>query len=261
MSKRGRLEAQFTFSSALTGTVTDSNGGPTAWSVAAGSYYFLELVAAFQAALIAATGAVGNNFTVTVSDGESGTGKCTITTTDNPWSIAFTSTSLRDILGFTGNITNVNTAQTGTNHCIGLWLPDVPMIAPHGADDGTEVAGTRVKAVTQTVSPTGAVWSFVGSGFEEYRGIRWEGVSRARTKIIGEDVANESFEYFLEQCIWNGSGYFTAYPKMRLYWDADTDGTYTICRLVGLPEFEPQRFADTWVGRYIVELPRLVVTT
>jgi hypothetical protein len=254
-AKHGRVEARLTFSANQTGTVTDSIGGPVAWSVAAGNYYPWELVAAFQAAIIAAAGFIGDNFTATLSDGEGGTGRVTLTNPSTPWSLTFTTTALRDAIGFSGNITNVSTAQTGT-HMRGLWLPGVPKFSPYG--DG---ATGDIESDLRTLrGPTGRLSTLVGNYFDLHRGVAWTGVPNTRAMAHHESVANESFQsFFRDVALGRVSSYIPVGPYVRLVWDADVDGTYAVGRLEWPAGFSLATMVTGWTGRYNVQLPNLVV--
>jgi hypothetical protein len=247
-AKRGRLEARITLSAAHEIACTDS-GGLTTVSVPAGNYYLTELVAAIDADLDSA-------WTISVSDGESSaTGKCTINSTDTPWSITWTSTTLRDILGFTGNIAGVSAAQTGTNHCVGLWLPDIEKFSMYG----DSANGSYVSDFRATKGPTGVLRAYYGNGHRVHRGINWGGVTGARAMAHHEAVSGESFESFYLDVVTGRKSYIPVAPYVRLYWDADVDATYAVGRLLWPSDFDLNKLVDTWTGRYIVDLPPLVV--
>jgi hypothetical protein len=256
MAKQGRLEARLTLSANQTGTVTDSGGGPAAWTVAAGNYYPLELVAALQAAVIAATGAIGNNFTATISDGEGGTGRVTLNNTATPWSLAFTTTALRDAIGFSANISNVSAAQTGT-HARGLWLPGNPAkFSMYGDGAG----GTIETDLRTLVGPTGYVTTLMGNKRRVHKNIGWTGVPNTRALAHFESVANESFEsFFLDVATGRVSSYIPVGPYIRHVWDADVDGTYAVGRLLWPDTFDLEQYVRGWVGKFNVSCPPLVV--
>lgn len=254
-AKHGRVETLWTFTANQTGTVTDSGGGPAAWIVAAGSYRPYEAVAALQAAVIAATGAVGNNFTATISDGEGGTGRVTLNNTSTPWSLAFTTTALRDAIGFSANIAAVSSAQTGT--CArGLWLPGTPKFSMYGDGAG----GSIETDLRTTVSPNGFVNTLYGSKRRVHRNLLWTGVANNRAMAHHESVANESFEsFFLDAATGRVSSYIPVGTYVYLVWDADVDSTYARGRLQWSADFDLETMVAGWTGRYNVRLPPLVV--
>lgn len=235
---------------------TDSAGGPLTATVAAGSYTPTELVAAVQAAVIALTGAVGANFTATLSAGESGTGKVTLTTSDTPWSISWTDTDLRDALGFAANITAVSVAQTGTKFAVGLFLPGNPaMFNAHGSGAG----GTIKTDYSATVGPTGRVNALFGNSYVEHPRIRWEGVPNNRAWVHFESVTGESFEAWYRDVATGRKSYVGVNTLIRLTWNADSPSTYVEGRLLWDPTFDLDALVTGWTGRWNILLPTLVV--
>lgn len=249
-AKRGRLEAILTLSSS---TITFDDGASLAQvvTVPAGDYTITSLVAFLVANVVG-----GGNWSITFSSGESGTGRITISTTDTPFSVTWSNTNVRSLMGFSADISAVSSAQTGT-HARCCWLPDTVKWTPHGDDNGNGNAATRRSSARDQISPTGGVKTLAGSSLYDFRGIRWEGVTRARTKIIGESVTNESFERFWGDAYLGDFALATAGSKIRFYWDADT-ATYTDVRMVGMRDFDPDKIQQNWVGRYTIVIPRLV---
>lgn len=235
---------------------TDSEGGPLTATIAAGNYTIAELVAAVQAAIIALTGDVGANFTATLSAGESGTGKVTLNTTDTDWSITWTDTDLRDALGFAGDISAVSTAQTGTKHVVGLWLPGNPSkFSMYG--DGA--AGSLVTDYAATVGPTGRVYALFGNSYNKHAGIRWEGVPDHRALAHLESVIGESFESFIRDVMTGRKSYIGVNATIRLTWNADVAATFAEGRVLWPPVFDLAQFVTGWIGRFNVALGDLVI--
>ena len=108
------------------------------------------------------------------------------------------------------------------------------------------------------MGPTGLVKRIVGSTIKEFRGTSWNGISRARAKLIGESVTYESFEQFWGDAHNGVHSYATPGAKIRFYWNAGA-ATYTDVKIVGQDEFDPVQIVDGWIGRYRVTLDRLVV--
>lgn len=257
-AKGGRVEALWTFSTAQTGTVTDSAGGPSAWSVASGSYRPYEAVAAFQAAVIAATGTVGNTFTATISDGEGGTGRVTLNATATPWSIAWTGSSeLRDALGFTANISAVSSAQTGSRAAHGLWLPGTGVTKFSMYGDSAN--GSIETDLRTTVSPNGYVRTLYGNKRRVHKNIAWTGVPYNRAMSHHETITNESFETFFLDVATGAQSFISVGSYVYLVWDADDDLSYARGRLLWPEDFDLDTYVTGWVGRYNVRLPPLVV--
>lgn len=253
-AKRGRLEAYFTIPAGVTITFDDSAAAAQVVTITPGSYTPTSLTA-----FLVATVAGGGHWSITLSKGEAGTGKLTIDTSDRPFSVTWVNATIRAFMGFAADISAVSAAQTGTYQHRGMWLPDCEKWTAHGDDDGNGSAFVRIAAISDLVTPQGLVQSVVGTSYYEARGIRWPGVSRARTKKIAETVTGESFETFWADSQLGDHAYFSA-PRSRIaiYWDADAS-TLTAGRLVGMTEFDPGRLAENWVGRYTVILPRFVL--
>lgn len=216
MSAGGRIEALMTIPAGVSASVTNSGGGATTVTITAGTYYITTLAAHFQAQLIALRPPSTGTWAVTLSTGVSGTGKITIDCTDGvSWSITWTSTTLRDILGFTANITTVTTAQTGASQARGLWLPACPLnsdsdvkIAPRGSDH------------RNTVGPTGEVYGLVGNLFYRHKNLRYAYVPVHRAWTSKETTTNASWEtFFHETQLGQNSSWFSVTSKVRIYFD------------------------------------------
>lgn len=261
-AKCGRLEARITVpAGGWAVSWTDPNGTGTA-TVPAGNYYPLTLAAELQTQIRALAGGIGDGVTVAVSDGETGTGKCSVQPgvgASGP--LNWTSTAIRDALGFTANITAddfsnaPNSTVSGAQHVRGLWLPGAVKYSMYGdAPNGTLVTDFRA-----TVGPTGVVNSAYGNKHRRHVGVRWVGVPAARAMAHHESVVNESFESFILDVMTNRFSYIPVGPYIRLYWDADVDGTYAVGRILWPATFDLATMVRGWTGRYVVDLPQLVV--
>lgn len=246
----GRVEARYTLTSAWTGTATTSLGGPTAWSIAAGTYYGTELLAAFQASLRAAR--TPATWLVTCANTEGGTGLVSIAQgTAGTWSIAFTSTDLRDALGFTANISAVSTTQTSTNAMQGVWLPDSPLVLPTDDDVGILVSDMR-----QSVSPSGAVYSLVSNTRREWTNCMWTHVSKSR--VHSTVSTTMSWRQFVSDTQLGGKSYFPAGARLAIYSNATTNTLLGYYNAVGLVGGQTEQAIQGWAGRWRVSIPRLV---
>ena len=252
-AKGGRLEALHTFAANVTFDVTDNFGTYTV-TVTAGTYYLVALVAAIAAQLHVAT--------ITVSDGEgppsTATGCTTMTNGGvSTFSVTWTSTGLRDALGFTANITT-QTSVTSTNACPGLWLPGIAKYSRHGDAD----AGTLSTTFRQTEGPTGQVYSLAGSNKRVRNGILWTGVPGQRVRPHLATYTNETLEEFLGNTQYQTGTYaslFTAGSSIRIYDDADVDGTYTAGKFKFGREFDPDTMIEGWTQRYRIVMPQFTV--
>jgi hypothetical protein len=250
----GRIEAQIYFSSTQTATL-DHDGTPGSVSFAAGTYYISDLVTEFESD-------AGGDWSCTISTTDlTGTGKITIDhTTAAAFSVTWGSTTIRDVFGFTGNISAAGSAQTGSYAAKGIWIPDQPMFARYGGLNHTGVPVTNARA---TISALGHVKGLVGSVANVYDGIAWSGITAARTwAYSGAGGANSTpvnlnWETFMRETQYGGVvSYFRPYSPVRLYWDG-ADSSYTSGTLQIPQSWEPEQMQAGWLGRYNITLPRL----
>jgi hypothetical protein len=229
-------------------SITTTAGGPTSVTAlaSAASSYPADLLSAFKTALDAA--AIGT-WTVTGSFGESGTGKVNITCNQATYTLTWTSTSLRDALGFTASVTETAGSQTGSNHCDGVWLPTCSMWSKFGASD----AGNDLSDAIYNISPRGDVLMLYGQRRQENK-VRWSHVTRARARITGESVTGESFQQWWRDCHLGELAWCSPGAKVRIIWDADVPGTYTEYRVVRGESLDPPQVQTGWVGLFPVEL-------
>lgn len=249
----GRLEAQIRVpTGGWTGTIDDSGGGgAAAWSVAAGTYYIDELVAALHAALN--TAATTDTIYVTIAHGELGTGKVTISGTGT-FAIVWIHPDLRDLLGYTTNLSG-SSSYVAPNHARSIWLGDCAYRAPNEIYPW----GGWPEADFRTVeSAAGQVWAYVGQK-KETTWLEWEAVRRARASKANESVVNESFQRFVEDGVWGFAAWGTPGGPLRFFPDANAGG-WVEYFATELGKLEPTQFADGWAGGpWKVRLPRLVV--
>ena len=241
---RGRVEARITvptggWSVSLTITAI---GGPYPVTVAAGNCFPTDLLSSFQTQLDAATGGDGA-FTVSASWGESGTGFVTIAHATQTFTLAWTSTDLRDVLGFTGTLTPAALTFTGTLHARGVWLPNCEMDVDRGTDGGIYETDRGV-----TVSPQGDVYGLVYNTRQRHDGFTWPHVTHGRAQITYETTTGESFEQWWRDTHSGLRSYFEAVPQLRIYFSADAGAYYTF-REFSRTDTEAPRFDAQW--RYL----------
>jgi hypothetical protein len=197
MTYDGRIEARITIpSGGAAVSATNNNGGPTTCTVPAGNYYLTAaggvsgLCAALQTQLNTSR---PDGWTVTLSTGASGTGKVTIDCSVEPYALSWTSTTLRDMLGFSGNIASTSSASTGAYQARGLWIPDCPPVStmPYHASAGIRSDRRSV------IGPTGIVTSHTGNTMYVHPGWRYPLVAKARTWRGAETTTNASWQKFL----------------------------------------------------------------
>lgn len=246
----GRLEAQITIpTGGWAVSVTITSIGTFAVTVAAGTYYPTDLLSTFATQLNAATGADGV-FAVSGSFGESGTGLVTISHTVETFTLTWTSTSIRDALGFTGTLTPAAASFTGARNAQGVWLPACPMAALYGSND----PGHTETDMGQTVSPRGDVHTTVYETRTRLPSVRWSHVARARARVAGETVVGESYEQWWRSTQGGELSYFASGSAVRIVWDANVSATYHTYRLVDRTGTEMQRAVEDWNGLFSVEI-------
>jgi hypothetical protein len=243
---RGRLEGRI---KVPTGGWTATVGAGTA-TIAAGYYYASHLL---QAVAIAFAAAASTTCTATASLGESGTGLVTITF-GSAKAVTWISTDLRDLLGFTGNLSS-GTSHVGTQAMRSVWLPGCAYHAPN--DVSKSWRGWREGDKRTVGNPAGYAWSHMGEEKVATR-LLWERVPRSKTWIGNEATVNASYERWFRDCVWGVAAWGTAGGPVRFYPDAAsmTCATY---RVPDASMLRPRAFFTEWAGGpWVVELPRLV---
>lgn len=188
-----------------------------------------------------------------------------VTASTDTWSLAWTSTDLRDLLGFTADISGVQSAQTGTQQARGVWFPDCPL-----SIDGDPAQAPKVTDKRSTISPTGTQFSLVGNSYRRHRGVMWTHVPRASTWESAATYTNASYETFANDCFYGlGHAWFTPSSPVQIYWnDAGTDRAvgYTYNSSAGMAGWyvvnvdstEPRPSVDGWTGLFRIEFGDIV---
>jgi hypothetical protein len=250
----GRLEAEITvptggwvFTMSVTGL-----GGTSDRTIAAGPYFPDELAAAFESELEAGEIALGGSdgFTVSISDGESGTGLLTV---EHDVSVNFAisawgSTDLRNALGFSGTLSG-NRGYTASSVAAGVWISHSPHDSPRGADDGSTEADRSLQ-----IGPRGQVSGLLYESRVKLGEVTWSNVLARYALESHEVTVGESFERWFRDTHQGRVSYFGAAPAVRLYWDAD-DNDYVEVRLTKpLTSYNPSRTDPTWIGLWPVTI-------
>ena len=251
----GMLAAQITVPSgghAVSVAITGIAGSPFVATVAAGNYYPSEYLAAWKTALDAVD-ATDGTFTVSASlTDTTGTGYVTISHTVETFTITWSNTNARDILGFAGTLTPAALTFTGTAHLRGVYLPDRPIDSVHGAAS----APPEVDRST-TVTPSGDVASTTfGVQRVPMSPTTWRTISYAKAKTGAETVGHASFQSWLSDTHGGTLSYFNPSPRVRVYHDAAGSlvGTY---RLIWNGKFEGvlTRSDPSWIQLWDINLP------
>lgn len=257
----GRFLAFFTVPSGVTIIVT-ANGITTVVAITAGVYTIATFMTQLQTNLQAQRPPAGSAWTVSLSTGASGTGQVTIDAPDDTWSITWTSTDLRDLLGFEDNIAGVTTAQTGVAHARGLWMPDCTLFLAHRYKAAPPSTDLR-----QTESPDGFVIGHVGNRKYKHRNVRYQLVPFNRVWLADEVVENESLEAFLTDVQWGlGHAWFTNTSKCVIVLHDGTEiggGSVAGWYIKGCESMDActQRADESWDGNWTVTFPELVTNS
>jgi hypothetical protein len=129
------------------------------------------------------------------------------------WSLAL-STTLRDVLGFTADITNASSAQTGTRSARGIWIPRTtiaadsdPLQAPIGDD------------ASSSISPTGRTYSIASSEYYRARNVRFPMVNRTRVWSSAATTPGADWETFYLDTQLAHHSWFDVRSRVKVYWD------------------------------------------
>ena len=232
---------------AITGIV----GSPFTVTLAAGTYWCgSTLLSSLQTALDAASGSDGA-WTVTASlTDTTGTGLVTIAHASETFTITWTSTDLRDVLGFTGTLTPAALTFTGTKHLRGVWLPDCPIDSEYGAEVGhTETDRTTLIGNGGDISVTAYAVTR-----KKMAPTRWAVVTRPKARVSGETTTGASYEQWLLDTHSGLRSYFGTAPQVRVYHDAagSVVGTY---RFAWDGSTQMTRADAAWIYLWAITLP------
>jgi hypothetical protein len=237
-------------------------------AVVSGNAVATGLSAGLSAALTTFANAVNSAWTVTPSttDGRVSIGWTGYATPT--WSLSWTSTVLRDALGFTANIAGVTTTQTSTAQSPMVWFPDSPL----NCDDHPSMTPEETDLRTSE-SPTGIVLGLCGNTKYAHSNLRYERVPVDRIREGSVTYANASLEVFFRNTQ-SGQGdisWFTPASPVQVYWnnagtdvllgaDANDGAGVAGWTIVGVSSFSKlARPSQTgWVGAFDVTFPRLV---
>ncbi len=251
-----RIEARFTVPASTTLTVTNNGGGPTAVTVAAGSYYMTAFCAYLQTALTAQRAPSTGAWSVSLV-----AGRVAISMSAGTFSITWTSANLGTLLGHTTITTQ--TSVTGASQARGVWIPNCPL-----AIAGDPNMAPRLTDLRQSRSPKGKVIGIGGGNFfYRHTRVRWSAVSRPNVFVYAETTPNTSWERFwIDSQQGQGHTWFTPSSLLNIYdinnvlmgiaanGGAGVAGWYA----VGIENFDPRPTVEHWTGLWGIEIPELV---
>ena len=249
---RGRFEALITVPSpGWSVSATNGAGGPTTVTVPATTYSFTSLCSAFQTQLNTSR---PNGWTVSFGGGEGGTGLVTLNCSSTNWSITWTSTDLRDALGYSGDIAARASSLAADRQSYLIWMPDCPYWAPL---DLTLESGLIETDLRQAESPDGRVKTLYGNQKTVVEGLRWDAISQNKARNISTTVTG--FQKFWSTALLGGVSYTVVGSFVYFYPNADSASNNRY-KIVGLRNSKYPMTVSGWAGCYRIEIPRMVIS-
>lgn len=198
------------------------------------------------------SGSLDGTYTLGLNDT---TGKVTISATGvTDFGVTWDDAQLRDLLGFTGNISSTTTSYTGANQAQALWLPGTQ---PQTLNTVGDWAGWDEAELYQGESPAGHLYSISGER-KVVSAQRWFGVQRQKTWQANEVTVNESLQRFWRQAIIGEAEWGTAGGPFRHHPDLSDDGEYVTYYVHGASMFKPGFVRENWTGHYDFSWERLI---
>lgn len=210
----GAICAAFTVPASETIIVTTNSGGPTNVDAPAGDYDSLaDFMTALMATLTASRPVTAGAWSITAAVGTAGASPlCTIAVTAGTFTITWSSTNLRNLLGFTGSAITAQTSSTGTASVVGVWQPDSPLV-----HDGRNPSAAPITDARQSRSPTGVVFTHIGNVRYEQRNLRWSHCPSHKIWKVDETVTGESLQQWLDDTQWGrGHAWFSVGSKCQI---------------------------------------------
>jgi hypothetical protein len=245
-----KLESRITVPSgnyAILVADTGAGGIPQAITAATSGYYFLtgttSLLTTIKTALDAS--ALNGTFTLTVDDtsDSTATGKVTISSTET-FSLTWSSTALRDILGFSGNLSAAS-SYTATYHSKYIYLPNcgrssATTLSPEPTSTSYEL-GIPEYDYSSTLSPSGYSTQLqYNTRYKEVIG--FSNLKAYKTWARSEVSTYESLETFIQTMMDNGGEPFRYFPSR-------TDDTVSWkVFLDGFGVYQPTPVVPDWRG-------------
>ena len=179
----------------------------------------------------------GRTWTISVDDGtDTSLGKVTISQNGAATTGTWTSTSIRDLLGFTINLAS-GVTWTGTNHAKYLFLPNCGrsgIMAPEASDGAIEADYTLAVATDGT--PYALSYSKRYLDSLEFRTL----LGSKTWNSVGV-TTNEALEQFYSDVISQGL-------RIRFHADRSVDATFRTWVVENGYEFKPQPVREDWAN-------------
>jgi len=225
--------------------LTDSDVTGATVTIPAGTYYHSTgtTLASELKSQMDATSA--RTYTVSF---DSSTGKYSIAVSSSTFSITWTDTELRNVLGWTGMASGSSTPDESDVQAEGIWLPKTPVETPYGLESG----GIPVSSANVSMSPGGAFYSYHGP--KHYRSeYTYVAVTGPRALTSKEETANQSFETFWTDAI-RGEAPWCDVPgaSLRFHPSASDDSTYFTWNILDQKEPSLVRATEGYDGLWQV---------
>lgn len=180
----------------------------------------------------------GGVWTVTVDDtADSATGQVTIARNSN-YTATWTSTTLRDALGFTTNLSTASTSSfTGANHAKYLFLPNVGrsgILSPESSTGAVETDHTIA------IAPDGTLYALAYSS-RSYDSLEFRMLKGSKTWSTFAVLTNEALQQFYTDVIARAL-------RVRFYADRSVDATFRTWRVEDAGHYDPKPIREDWVG-------------
>lgn len=241
MAELGKFEGMLQVgTTALALSLAENGGGSSSVTVlSASTNYWPTSTTSFLTAIgtaLTASASHAGTYTLTVSDSDSGTGRVTISATGvASFAITWSNTTLRDALGFDGNVSG-SASYTGTNACPYVWLPNQKRSSPPVPEGYT---GVPIRDTSITVAPSGYSKSlYYSTRYANQFTFRF--LSGNKTWDALESVGNESWETFSNT---------TAGKGIPVRWHYDRDDDATSKSYVLMPQWEVVPEIDGFTGK------------
>ena len=258
----GYVSAAFTVPAGETIIVTTNSGGPTNVDAPAGSYDSIDsFLTAFVAALTAARPVTAGAWTITNTLANAGaTPTLTIAVTAGTFTITWTSTNLRNLLGFAGTAITAQTSATGTVSVVGVWQPDCPLTTMKRHRSAPLKTDMR-----QSRTPTGIVYANIGNERYQHDDVRWSHVPTNKVWRVDEAVTGESLEQWLDDTqLSRGHAWFSVGSKCKLIaHDGNLVGGFDgidnwwPTGFTGINDIVTDRATEGWDGHWSVRFPAI----
>jgi hypothetical protein len=180
----------------------------------------------------------GGTWTVTCDDNsDTSVGKVTIARNSN-YTATWTSTSLRDALGFTGNLSTSSTATfTGANQAQYLYLPNTGRAGVMSPEAGS---GAYEADHTLAIAPDGTLYALAYTT-RNYDTLEFRTLKGSKTFTSLATVTNGALEKFYQDVIARAL-------RVRFYKDRSADATFRTWRVEDAGHYDPQQVKEGWVG-------------